>query len=111
MTEGVELLDGVTERVWLLDAVIEGVVEDVALGVLVGVALALSAVPRMAMLVLVPLPVKELVVQGPPMPPVLVQDCTSCTRLPAQVSGKPPVHCALVLSAMYLVPVSVSTMA
>ena len=33
-----------------------------------------APVPKIAMLVLVPPPVKVLVVQGPPMPPVLVQD-------------------------------------
>ena len=68
-------------------------------------------VPMMATLVLVPPPVKVLVVQGPPMPPVLVQDWDSSRSLPAQVSGKAPVHSALVLSAMYLDVVRVSTTA
>lgn len=70
-----------------------------------------EAAPEMAMAVVAPPPVKGLEVHGPPMPVVLVQDWCSLSRLPAHVSGKAPVHSALVDSDMRRVAVNVSTRA
>ena len=101
MIEGVRLKDGVIEGVRLLDAVIEGVRLEV--GVLDGLALSEQVNPTMTLPSIAMLASPTLNVQlnqGPEMPKLLVQDCISISRLPAQVSGKVPVHSALVPSFM-----------